>query len=268
MKSFREYWTFSAIRGALTLIVATGMFLVPYAASAIVEIPFMLALVVDVLAAYMLMDAGANFLLATQLPATAGHRKLLYAQAVTSVVFGGTYYLFTYGAISPQRLMLIVALQACMAAIFELEAARDTHRQYGCASCYSTAAVLLASAIGLPFASLLDAQDMTLVLVGYVGAYGGIQLTLAARMLFVEYRSEHPAPMMSMAWRTLMQPNEPVTVSALASCENCVAESVCRDGSLHGQLQQVGAMRQPAIVRSIRAASLLRPSGIYRSAIR
>ncbi len=266
MKAFQEYWTFSAIRGALTLVVAAGIVILPQAAAAIVTIPVMAALAIDVLAVYCLLDAGAVFLLATVMPSQVRSRRLLYAQVGGSIVLGATLYFFTYGAIAPKFLMLCLSVAAGLAAVIEFNVARDTHTEYGCLSCYSTALALAACASVLPFAGSLDAAGTSLALAGFAAVYGSSQLMLAARMLFLEYRAGHPAAKMSMVWKMLMQQAPPAPQApACTSCDECPAGSVCRDDSPETQLVSVMQSRQPSIVRSVRAYSLMEPSGIYRA---
>jgi hypothetical protein len=262
MKNFKQYWTFSAIRGALTVIVAAGIAAVPQAATAILSIPVTLGFAIDVLAVYILLDAGAMFLLAIVMPAQARNRRVLFVQAAAAVFFGTVLYLFTYGAINPRYLLLCVASYAAVMAVVEIFVARDTHAQYGCTSCFSTAMVLAASALALPFASGLDAAGTSVVLAGFVGIYGVSQLLLAARMLVLDYRAGHPAAVLSEAWRAEMV--SPATFSCIA-CEACPADATCRDYSLPGQVARIRASRQPAIVRTVRVASLMEPAGIYRS---
>jgi len=203
MKAFHSYWSFTAIRGALTLIVSVGILGLPYFAHALMTIPVVLALAIDVLAVYAMLDAGALFLIGTATPSKGSGRDARFVQAGGSVVIGAALYILTHGEFS-QFLMLIVAAHATACALAEFFAARQTHRQYRSILCYASFVVLAACAITLPFASLLSVADQLFVLSTYVGLYGATQLVLGARMLFLEYRAEHPAPAFSDAWRAEM----------------------------------------------------------------
>ena len=139
MKSFREYWTFSAIRGALTLVVAGGMIGLPALATGILPFPMLLGLTVDVLAAYILMDCGAMVLLALELPRAATHAKVLYAQVAASLIVGGLLYAIVGARIDMRWLAPLIAAQAAIAAGAEWWIGVDTHREYHCLSCYASA---------------------------------------------------------------------------------------------------------------------------------
>jgi len=266
MNAFRQYWTFSAIRGALTLVIAGGILLVPHLAAAIFKFPVLVGLAVTVLAVYNLFDAGAISLLAILMPAQARSRMLLYLQAAGALAMGATLFSFANGSIDLRLLLPVIALQAALVAAVEVRVARDTHAEYRCLSCYATAMVLAACAIVLPFASGLDASGVALVLSGFAAAYGISQLALGGRMLFAEYRVGHPAPVMSQAWRAEMQLQPAVpAAAACAGCDGCPAEASCRDNSSEGQLVSVMQARTPSIVRAARVFSLVEPAGVYRS---
>ena len=276
MKSFREYWTFSAIRGALTMIVAAGMVGMPLLATGILTVPMLLGLTVDVLAVYILMDCGAMVLLALELPKAATHKKILYGQAAASLVVGGLLYAIVGTRIDMRWLAPIVALQAAIAAAAEWLIGIDTHREYRCLSCYASAITLTACAVTLPAMRLLDGEQTMLALAGYVGLYGTLQLSVGARMLFKEYRVGHPATEHSMSWQTLMErvPAAPrVLVATHGDCENgfackaCAAEAQCFDFSVAGQLAQVRASRTPSIVRTVRAASVVQAAAAGRQRV-
>jgi hypothetical protein len=207
MKEFREYWTFLSIRGALTIIAAVGIVGAPVAASAMLSVPVWLRLGVDFLATYMVIDATVLILLNRMLPKQARRKNALYLQAGVGLAAGVVLYLMVYGIIGTASLAWVVAGALLLAAAAEVFVAQDTHLEYGCVSCYTTAIVLAACGIALPFASGLGAESMCQVLAGVVGLYGLSQFVVAARMLFLEYRSEHPAAVMSEEWRTMMEPS-------------------------------------------------------------
>ena len=113
---------------------------------------------------------------------------------------------------------------------------------------------------------LLNAEQTALALTGYVALYGTLQLAVGARMLFKEYRAEHPATQLSMSWREQMDRLPAAAGSVHAAqqacghdgmCKACAAEARCFDFTVEGQLAQVRASRTPAIVRTLRAASVL-----------
>lgn len=201
MKDFREYWTFLAIRGAVTVVAAMIIVATPFGAAWIITIPVALALTADCLAAYSIFDGAVIVLLNRLLPARARRRNMLFAETAVGVVVCALLFLVAYDLLSLKALVWIVAAQFAAAAIIESFVARDTHRQYGCLSCYSISMVLAFCAVALPFASGLGAAQITEAVGGCVALYGLSQFAMGARMLFVEYRAEHPAPGMSQAWR-------------------------------------------------------------------
>ena len=203
MKAFHSYWSFSAIRGVLTVIVSVGIFGLPYFAHALVTIPVMLGLAIDVLAVYAMLEGGALVLLGVSMPANVLGHKTRFTQAAFSVVIGAVLFLMAHGEFS-QRLMWAVAALAAIAAVSEFTVARQTYCEYHSFSCYAAAILLALSAVVLPFASALTIDNQLLVLSTYVGLYGSTQLLLSVRMLFLEYRAEHPAPAFSDAWQAEM----------------------------------------------------------------
>jgi hypothetical protein len=258
MKSFHEYWTFSAIRGALTVLASMFIFIAPQGLAFVFKGPLSAGLAITFLATFSIFDGGVVVLLAHLLPARATHRTAFYGQAFMAVFFGLLLYMVVGGAVSMPWLMLIVASQAGLAALSELRVALDTHQQYGCLSCYATPIVLGVSAIVLPFASRLDAAGMTIALASYTGLHGASELVLGGRMLFLEYRSEHPAILQSEAWRKML--NSPLPEKdrkECVSCADCPADARCHDDSLPGQIARVIAERRPAIVQAIRVDALL-----------
>jgi hypothetical protein len=209
MSAFRQYWSFSAIRGTMTIVASVAILLLPYFASAILPIPVMLGFAIDCVAAYVLLDAGALFLLGISLPKGSFAGKAAIVETVVAIGFGGALYAMTHGEFAGM-LFWVVAAQAAVAAVVQFLIADETHREYGCLSCYASALVLAACALALPFARLLDTDGQVLALALYVGSFGAAQVMLAARMLFVEYRAKHPAAVMSEAWRAQM--NRPLPV--------------------------------------------------------
>ena len=203
MKSFHSYWSFSAIRGVLTVIVSVGVFGLPYFAHALVTIPVMLGLAIDVLAVYAMLEGGALVLLGISMPSNYLGHKTRYLQAALSVAIGGVLFLMAHGEFS-QYLMWVVSAQAAIAAIAEYSVAHQTYRQYHCLSCYAAAFVLAAFALALPFAGTMTLEKQLFALSTYVGLYGATQLLLGSRMLFLEYRAEHPASALSNAWEAEM----------------------------------------------------------------
>jgi len=200
MKAFHNYWSFSAIRGVLTIIISVGIFGLPYFAHALVTIPVMIGLAIDVLAVYAMLEGGALVLLGVSMPENLGGHRTRYIEAAASVGIGSVLFLMAHGEFI-QYLMGVVAAQAAIAAIAEYSVARQTYREYASPICYATAFVLAACAVAMPFAATMSLDNQLVALSTYVGLYGSIQVLLAVRMLFLEYRSEHPAPALSDAWR-------------------------------------------------------------------
>jgi hypothetical protein len=206
MQSFREYWTFSAIRGALTLLVAAVVYFLPQATAGMFHAPVSIYVALSCFAVYFIFDAAVMVLLTLLLPGRVSGSRVLYAQAGWGLVTAGLIYAISYGAMAMHWLMIVVAVQTAVGAIAEESVASGTHPVYGCLSCYTSAIVLGVAALGLPFAGGLDATATSLILASVVGLYGASELSVGGRMLFLEYRSEHPAPVLVEAWRAEMEP--------------------------------------------------------------
>ncbi len=138
---------------------------------------------------------------------------------------GVLLYLVVYSVLSPQWAVWIAFAQAVVALVAEFQIANETYRHSGYLACYGTVAALALAVVGLPFASRLNATDQTLALASYVGLYGASQLLLGIKMLFVDYRTEHPASVDPEEWRGFMEPGSmdtsvaelPVAAAALAA---------------------------------------------------
>jgi hypothetical protein len=264
MKDFHTYWSVNAIRGVLTLIAATAIFALPRAAAYAYDIPIILLISVGCYAVFTMLEAGGIFLTAQTLPGKPSVRKALYPQAGLAIVFASLLFLAGYRLLPLTALFWIAATQAAVAALSEYAIARSTHHAYGCLSCYSTVIVCAVAAVTLPFAALLAPESMTLALAAWVGAFGLSEFALGSRMLFVEYRSEHPAIALSNAWQLEMEPGgaaQPVAAVVCApsiSCRECVADAICSDNSVAAQMATILNSRQPSIVRAARAAAILR----------
>ncbi len=263
MNDFREYWTFSSIRGALTLLAAAGILALPQATAAILSLPVLETLAIAGWATYCIFDGIVLLLLASLLPERATSSNTVYLQALAGVGAGGLLFLVGYNDMDARWLVGIGAAQAAFAAYTEWKVARDTHRVYGCLSCYATAIALTVTAIGLPIA--LANGAVSLAVAAYVGLYGTTELVTGSRMLFLEYRAGHPAAVASEAWRAEKTPSAAAAFKAYAlnpakdclTCEDCPADALCSDLSLEGEMRQIMAAREPAIVRTVRVATLL-----------
>jgi hypothetical protein len=274
MKSFHEYWSFNAIRGVFALLAAALIVAAPRVSASFLTIPFYIAIAIAAYATYTIFDMAIMVILAKLLPSKKNERRSFYVEACLAFIFATLLFLVGYRILSLSWLMYIVALQAAVAAVAEFLVAEGTHRTYGCLSCYSSAIVLAVAALALPFAGVLPPPEMSLALAAYLSAVGLSELFLGSRMLFLEYRAEHPAKPISMDWRMAMeQAAEPAPVRFLPAnlqafghpidcvtalaCDACPADTICSDSSLQGQLNSLLHTRQPSIVTTVRAASLL-----------
>lgn len=270
MKSFHEYWSFTAMRGIFALLAAISIVAIPRAISSFFELPILLGFAIGLFALYTFFDLAATALLDSLLPDAAGGRRnylqFAFIALVTVLLFLTGYHVLSLG-----WLVWLAAAQAAVTALAEFLIARSTHREYGCLSCYSTAIVLAVSAIALPFTGRLDSTGIALALASYLGLLGLSELTLGSRMLFTEYRGGNPAPQfLDQTWRALMtaqlstQPVAMITRAARAAacapeltCDTCPVDLVCLDNSLGSQLTAILTTRQPSIVSSIRATALV-----------
>ena len=266
MKSYHEYWSFTAVRGVLALLAAIVVIAVPRAAADLFVIPILLAFAIGALALWSVFDSAFTALLAFLIPTQTLRRSVLLPQAVIAFLLAALLFLNGYRLLPAGALVWIVALQAASFAAAEFFVARTTHRTYDCLSCYTTVFAFAFSALALPFASALSPANMTLALAAYLSLIGISELGMGSRMLFLGYRRDHPA-LRSLAqdWqastelalgKSIAQP-APTACAPDLTCGACPATSVCRDNALSTQITGILHNHQPAIVNSVRAATLL-----------
>jgi hypothetical protein len=254
MKSYRDYWTFSAIRGFITLALATGMVVLPLLAVGIIGMPMSLGLAINVFIAYLLLDCIATILLAIMFPTPGRVKTMLLLQIAGEFTVAAALYTATLLQVNPHYLLALAAGQALVCAVTEFTIAQETHKQYRCLSCYATVFFLTVAALGLPLLGALDATNAALGLATFTAAFGLTQISVGGRMLFTEYRANHPAQSMQQAWGNRMILSEE---PACGACASCPALSECNDFSLPGQLRRVAASRVPSIVKGARTVGLI-----------
>ena len=274
MKNFHEYWSFTAVRGIFALLAAAAIVALPRAVASLFVLPVLLGFAIALFALYIFFDTTVTLLLSRLLPDHAAGRRAYYPQIAFAVVSTTLLFLTGYHVLSLTWLVWLAAAQAAVTAVAEFLVARSTHKEYGCLGCYTTAIVLAVSAVALPFAGLLGTTGIALALAAYISLFGASEFFLGSRMLFLQYRAEHPAAeFLDESWRGFMttQPSqaalqpEPAlgpasvhnTCAPSLTCDECPADPVCRDNSLDAQIATVLASRQPSIVNSIRATTLV-----------
>jgi hypothetical protein len=271
MKNFHEYWSFTAVRGIFALFAATAIVALPRAVASLFALPILLGFAIALFALYTFFDTAVTILLSRLLPDAAASRRAYYPQIAFAGVVTILLFLTGYRVLSLAWLVWLAAAQAAITAVAEFLVARTTHKQYGCLSCYSTAIVLVVAALALPFAGLLDTTGIALALAAYIAAFGLSEFLLGTRMLFVQFQAAHPALAFDTSWRdamTLQPAFQPAAVahtsitatascSPTLTCDECPADPVCRDNSLSTQVATLLSTRQPSIVNSIRAATLM-----------
>jgi len=269
MKSFHEYWSFVSVRGVLALLGASVVVFLPRAIASLFEIPILLGFAIGAFALWAVFDAASSLLLAKLYPAATAGRRALVPQAAATFAIAILIFLTGYRVLPLAGFVWLAAALAAIAAGAEFSVANDSHRTYGCLSCYSTVFALVVAAVALPFCGALGTADMTLALGGLLSLIGLSEVGLGSRMLFLGYRAEHPATPTSMDWKDLLdEAGSPLPIAPPAAtkapctptltCDVCPAEVRCTDTSLQGQLAAILSSRQPAIVRTVQAATLLR----------
>ena len=265
MKTFHEYWSFTAMRGVFALFAAIAIIAIPRAVSSLFALPILIGFAIGLFALYTFFEMAATSLLAQLLPNAVLGRRAYYPQIAIAAIITILLFLTGYQVLSLGWLLWLAAVQAATSAAAEFLIARSTHREYKCLSCYSTAIVLAVSAVALPLASGLSTTGMAFALATYLGIFGVSESTLGGRMLLLEYRSEHPThQLVDDSWRALMTVQPPLTLASAAAectpcltCETCPADAVCRDNSAGAQIAALRSTRQPSIINSIRAAALI-----------
>ena len=264
MTRYHEYWSFAAVRGVFALLAAAVVVALPRAIADLFSIPVLLAFSISAFALWAVFDSATTILLANLFPSHASGRKTLLPQAVIVFVIAALLFLTGYRVLPVGTLVWLVVAQAAFSALAEYRIARTTHRTYKCHSCYMTAITFAVAALTVPFAANLSASDMTLALGAYLALIGSSEVALSSRMLFLEYRGEHPAPQFpSTDWQNAMEPaTQPATSISTAcapnlTCETCPAMATCMDDSIPAQLTNILKSRESAVVRSVRANALL-----------
>jgi hypothetical protein len=268
MKSFHEYWSFVSVRGILALLGASVVVFLPRAIASLFELPVLLGFAIGAFALWAVFDAASSLLLAKLYPAATAGRRALVPQAAATFAIAILIFLTGYRVLPLAGFVWLAAALAAIAAGAEFSMANDSHRTYGCLSCYSTVFALAVAAVALPFCGGLGAADMTLALGAWLSLIGLSEVGLGSRMLFLGYRAEHPATPISMDWKDLLDgavaplPAALQKISSAAcaptlTCDVCPAEVRCTDGSLQGQLAAILSTRQPSIVKTVQAATLL-----------
>jgi hypothetical protein len=271
MKNFHEYWSFTAVRGVFALLAASAIIALPRAVASLFALPVLLGFAIALFALYIFFDTAVTMLLSRLLPDADAGRRAYYPQIAFAAVATTLLFLTGYHVLSLTWLVWLAAAQAAVTAVAEFQVARSTHKEYGCLSCYTTAIVLGVAAVALPFGGLLDSTGIALALAAYIALFGLSEFSLGARMLFVQYRAEHPAPQfLDESWRASMTPQpalqlgpslESEGAAAICApsltCEECPADPLCRDNSLRAQIATVLSARQPSIVNTIRATTLI-----------
>jgi hypothetical protein len=249
MKSYRDYWTFSAVRGFIALALSTGMVLLPLLAVGIIGMPMSLGLAINVFIAYLLLDCVATILLAVTFPVSGRAKKMLFLQVGGEFAVAAALYAMTLLRLDPHYLLALAAGQALVCAATEFTIAQETNKQYHCLSCYASAFFLIAAALGLPLLGTLDATNAALGLATFTASFGLVQMFVGGRMLYLEYRSEHPALSMEEAWGNRMAViDEPV---CCGKCADCTSETAS------ARLPRPLATRVPSIVHAARNATLI-----------
>ena len=267
MKNFHEYWSFTAIRGIFAVFAAIAIVAVPRAVTSLFGIPVLFGFAIALFALYTFFDMAVTTLLSKLLPDTATGRRAYYPQIAFALIVTALLFLTGYHVLSLTWLVWLAAAQAAITAVAEFQIARSTHKEYGCLSCYTTTLVLAVAAFTLPFAGVLSSTDIALALAGYLAILGLSEFSLGGRMLFVQYRAEHPAKQfLDMSWQAAMtkqaQPSRTSASVAQAcapalTCDACPADPICRDNSFTSQIATLLTARQPSIVNSTRAVTLI-----------
>ena len=255
MKAFHDYWTFSLIRGVLTLMAAVAVLVLPQATGSMLTLPLQLGLALACFALYSVLDGGATVLLAALLPAGVTGRHTVYVQAVAGMGTGVVIFLITLGLAPLQWAVWAAAGRAGIAAACQWLIAKDSQQPYGFATSYVSAAVLAMAAVMLPLTVALEAASIALALTTYLGLYGANEVLLSGRLLLREGARDSA----SADGQQSVEPAKAQQTAAAAipgSCEVCPAVALCSDASLAAQWEQVAHQRQPMLVRSVRLNSL------------
>lgn len=180
--AYKEYWTFTLIRGLLAVITAVAIvFTTAMSSTVILDAPAVV-LEILILGAYVTLDSALVLITSFTIPRQRPGRVPLQLQGVGGAILGLFLFSLVYNRLDRHWFLYLFAVQAAVTAVTEFMVARGTAEHHEALWCYAASAIAAASAIGL----LTIQTSPGWIIYGYLSLLGFNLLALSARMLFGE----------------------------------------------------------------------------------
>jgi hypothetical protein len=194
MNRYEHFWTVTIYRGALALLLACAILVVPDMAHTLLLLPFAVAFAVLSLAAYGIVDSVLVFVtsfFASLRPA----RVALRAQSAFGVILGALFFSILFDRIQLHWFLYLIAVQAFAAAYSEFLIARHTSRRHGSRWSYAAGGAALLCAVGYTVAAAiapgnLTEREISFLAYAYLGVFGTAQILMSSRMIYIERRAD------------------------------------------------------------------------------
>jgi hypothetical protein len=194
MNRYEHFWTVTIFRGALALLLAGAILIVPDMARTLLLLPFAMAFAVLSLAAYGIVDSILVFVtsfFASLRPA----RVALRLQSAFGVILGALFFSILFDKLQLHWFLYLIALQAFAAAYSEFLIARHTSRRHGSRWSFAAAAAALLCAIGYIITAAiapdnLEPRQIAFLAYAYLGVFGIAQILMSSRMIYIERQAD------------------------------------------------------------------------------
>jgi hypothetical protein len=136
MKAYSEYWAATMMRGFIAIVISTGVLFIREMASAILLLPFAIAISILCLAAYGVIDSAIIFTTSFMIPAKKPGRFALRLQGICGAAIGILLFAVVYDHVDLRWFLYLAAIQAAGLAVTEFIVATGTSIHHGiCARC-------------------------------------------------------------------------------------------------------------------------------------
>jgi uncharacterized membrane protein HdeD (DUF308 family) len=193
MRQEMHFWWTTLGRGLLALAAGSAILVIPDMARTILLLPLAMSVSIVLLAVYGVFDS-ILVCVSSYMAATPRARTALRVQGVFGIGVGVLIYATFFSHAEMRWFLSLIALQALVTSCAEFAVARHATTRAISRWNYAGAAVALIVAlfslgVRLFVAPQLTAQVLSLLIYGYLIAFGASLCLTAARMLYADY---HP----------------------------------------------------------------------------
>jgi uncharacterized membrane protein HdeD (DUF308 family) len=195
MRHETHFWWTTLGRGLLALIAGSAILVVPDMARTILLLPLAMSVSIVSLAAYGVFD-GVLVLVSSYMAVTPRARFALRVQGALGIGVGILIYATFFSRAGLHWFFSLIALQALVTSMAEFAIARHASIRSISRWNYTAATVALIAALlyvgaRVFLVQVLTAQELALMIYGYLIAFGASLCLTSARMLYADY---HLAP--------------------------------------------------------------------------